>query len=255
MNESIRWDFRSSDISSQLDKLYKTRNFAKIKFSTTIKNNTFHFYWEEEEACYIIEVVSIEKNLVGMVSVGDDFSTAKQALIQACEMAEKDNFHLEFSPDMEEEDIPKIVTEISQSIVNVLKRDFALGLAQKRGQISMEGQDLRDQNPNQDYPTLSVYEEFSEFCKIGYDEEFGIFRVRFSQCPEVGIGISEKFEDAERVQRMIQKRLEFYEDKFQTDPLHNFSKSGRHYSSIELEKFREEICAFIFKMRNPKPKK
>lgn len=248
MNKPKIYENLPSNIERELEKLFENGDYTKIHLSKTFKNHTLHFYWEEEESCFMVEVVNKFTGLVGIVSVTDDFEKAKTGFISACTIAENDRFDFDFNEDSDEDTIPNIVVEVSKSIVRALRGDLEKRFNTERLL------DYRDQGK----PTKILYvrTKTTDFCTIAYDTEFRIFRVRFSQCPEKSIGISSKFSDAKKVQRMIIRRLNYYIERFTLDPLYSSNKSGRHYSGPEFEKFKLEIAQFIFDLVNPvKPKK
>ncbi|MDX9971174.1 MAG: hypothetical protein RBS56_04710 [Candidatus Gracilibacteria bacterium] len=247
MNKPNNFENIPSNIERELDKLYENGDYSKINISKTFKNQTLHFYWEEEESCYMVEVVNSYTGIVGIISIGDNFLKAKLSFISACTIAENDKFDFNFDKDIDEDDLPSIVTQVSMSIVRALRSDIENRFNNER---------LLDYG-EQGKPAkiLFVRTKNSEFCKIAYDPEFRIFRVQFNQCPEKAIGISSKFSDAKKVQRMIIKRLPYYLERFSLDPLHSFSKSGRHYTGKEFEDFKQEISQFIFELVNGVKKK
>lgn len=247
MNKPNNFENLPSNIESELERLFETGDYSKIQLSKSFKNHTLHFYWEEEESCFMVEVVNKFTGLVGMVALSDNFMKAKISFISACTIAERDKFDFDFDEDIDEDTLPQIVTQVSMSIVRALRGDI-------EGRFNNERL-LSYGEQGKPSKILFVRKKHSEFCKIAYDPEFRIFRVFFNQCPEKAIGISSKFSDAKKVQRMIIKRLPYYLERFQLDPLQSFSKSGRHYTGKEFEDFKEEISQFIFELVNSVKKK
>ncbi len=218
-------------IREELKQSFKRSPNTKFHFTTQVNQNTFHLYWDEEDGSYNLEIHNNKPEIVGLLALASDFESASNAFIFACEKANADKF---FFPKNKDNEL--LVNQLARHIAVEIQNTYQEQFVEKQRKISEENENLDE--------VFFVDFYNSPFCRIEYNKESYMYRIEFTLCPELGISFPANFAFAIKVKEMIESRLAHYLPRFSKDPLFKINKSGKHYSNLEMDKFREEIAEF-----------